>query len=247
MHKIIILIVVVVAVIAGGYLAFTYFTSQNQPGEPSVPRTEQIRDQTMLYIKANHTQTAHLMANLEWIGGKQETGLLGSEVYVYTSGGWLVEIQYPVVLDPVYTITVNYTSSDQMVEWTGTYHNGVITETSSSIQTATEASLTQEQVRDLAMNYIKTYHQQTAQYMQTLSWSGGRTTPEGLVGAEIYVYQSTGWTVIIQYPVVPNPVYTITAEYASLTSQVYSENMLILWEGKLQNGVITETNYKFNI
>jgi len=98
----------------------------------------------------------------------------------------------------------------------------------------------QEQVRDAVMAYIEANHTETAQFMQNLNWTGGNTTPQGIVGAETYSYTSDGWNVTMQYPVVPNPIYSITANYTTPTQTI------VAWQGTWQNGTITETSYKYN-
>lgn len=108
---------------------------------------------------------------------------------------------------------------------------------------ATPEASTPEQVRDAAMTYIKTNHNETAQYMLSVSWTGGRTTPSGIVGAETYSYQSEGWNVTMQYPVVPNPIFTVTADYISPVSQVTPAEKIVSWLGTWQNGTISETSY----
>ncbi len=100
-----------------------------------------------------------------------------------------------------------------------------------------------EQVRDMTMAYIKAHHNETAQYMPSFSWTGGDITPYGLVGYTTWLYQSTGWNVTIGYPVVPNPIYSVTATY---TSQVAPGEVIVSWQGSMQNGIITETAYNFN-
>jgi hypothetical protein len=242
---------VFIIIIASGYLGWTYIENQPPPNPTSPPSLspEQIRDQTMLYIEANHTQTIPLMQNLEWSGGRQETGLLGSEKYLYSSGNWELQIQYPVVPNPLYSLTANYTSGNMTVAWSGTYQNGILTETSNVITATYQVALTQEQVRDLTMQYISTNHAETAQYMNSHTWTGGRTTPEGIVGGETYSYQNSGWNVTIHYPVVPNPIYSITVEYAPIQpyfTQATSSNAIVSWQGTMQNGTITETSYEFS-
>jgi hypothetical protein len=102
-----------------------------------------------------------------------------------------------------------------------------------------------EQIRDLISLYIQAYHNQTEPYMQSLTWIGGKITPMGMIGSELYSYQSSGWNVTMQYPVTPNPIYTIDAQYKPM--QYWNTgDVLISWQGKLQNGIITETAYKFN-
>jgi uncharacterized protein (UPF0333 family) len=208
--------------------------------EPQIFTVEQVRDAAMAYIMANHTETGSLMANLSWTGGRQDTGLLGSELYLYNGGNWTVEIRYPVVQNPVYTISSNYTEGDATVAWTGTCQNLTITETSYVANNLTDKLSTQENVRDAVMAYIKAYHGETAVYMQSLAWAGGRTTPEGIVGAETYSYQGSGWKLEMQYPVVPNPIYTVSANYTG--RGMYN---IVAWQGTLQNGTITETSYTY--
>jgi hypothetical protein len=104
----------------------------------------------------------------------------------------------------------------------------------------------QEQVRDDAMTFIKTSHPQTAQFMNNLAWTGGRTTPEGIVGGEMYTYTSPGWNVTITYPVVLNPIYTITADYSATSANSgASIPYRVMWQGSWENGNVTETDYTF--
>lgn len=113
-------------------------------------------------------------------------------------------------------------------------------------QQPTEELSTQEQARDDVMEYIKTTHSETAQFMNGLAWTGGRTTPEGMMGAETYIYLSQGWNVTITYPVVLNPVYTITADYsATAANSGASIPYRVVWKGTWDNGTVTETSYEF--
>lgn len=99
-----------------------------------------------------------------------------------------------------------------------------------------EPTAPQVLVRDSAIAYIQANHTDAAQYLTDLNWSGGRATPEGLVGAETYIYTSGNWNLTIQYPVIPNPIYTINATYTST-------DISIIWHGTSENGIITETDY----
>ena len=104
----------------------------------------------------------------------------------------------------------------------------------------------QGQVRDDVMTFIKTNHTETAQFMNNLAWTGGRTTPQGILGAETYRYLSLGWNVTITYPVVPNPIYTITADYSATSANSgASIPYRVTWQGSWENGTITETSYDF--
>ena len=102
-----------------------------------------------------------------------------------------------------------------------------------------------EQVRGDAMAYIRANHPETAQFMTNLTWTGGRTTPEKILGAETYTYVSQGWNVTISYPVIANPAYTITADYAVPAESGVSIPYRVMWQGTWENCAITETSYMF--
>ena len=104
---------------------------------------------------------------------------------------------------------------------------------------------TQEEVRDDAMAYIEANHPETAPFMKDLSWTGGRATPTGLVGAETYTYLSLGWNITITYPVIPNPTYTINADYSATSTGDVSIPYRVIWQGTWENESIAEINYTF--
>ena len=100
----------------------------------------------------------------------------------------------------------------------------------------------QERIRDSAMYYIKSNHPETAQFMTDLVWTGGRVTSSNIVGAETYMYYIHGWNVTINYPVVPNAIYNITADYSATSVSIPYR---IIWQGTWQNEAIKETSYVF--
>ena len=114
---------------------------EDQPTPSQMPRLtihEQIRDAAIAYIVANHPETAQFTSDLVWTGGKQETGLLGAEKYIYQRGGWNVTISYPVIPNPLYSISAEYAANYPpgqagivyRMQWEGTCLNGEVAETS---------------------------------------------------------------------------------------------------------------------
>jgi hypothetical protein len=101
---------------------------------------------------------------------------------------------------------------------------------------------TQEIIRDSVMYYIKSNHPETTPFMKDLVWAGGRVTPPNILGAEIYMYYSQGWNVTINYPVVPNAIYQILADYSAVSTGIPYR---AIWKGTWQNEVINETSYVF--
>jgi hypothetical protein len=89
----------------------------------------------MLYIKGNHSETVQLMTNLSWVGGRDESGPVDTERFIYYSGNWTVTVEYPVALDtPTYTINGAYNSASMMVAFTEVCTNGSFRITSYSTQ-----------------------------------------------------------------------------------------------------------------
>jgi hypothetical protein len=118
--------------------ALMYSPSENSPRDQlnneEVLTPEQIRDAVMCYIEDNHPETAQFMNELAWSGGRDDTGLLGAETYNFESQGWTMTISYPVVMNPVYDVTADYSvpegtiSIPYAINWEGTWENGTITE-----------------------------------------------------------------------------------------------------------------------
>jgi hypothetical protein len=257
-------VVLIIVIIVGGYTIWQsgYFNPTATPSPSVTPSStpapiitptptasatpeastqEQVRDAVMTYIKTNHNETESYMQNFAWTGGRVDTGLLGAVLYSYQSQGWNVTMQYPVIPNPTYIVTADYispvsqvTPAEKIVSWLGTWQNGTISETSYN----NTMLPIQEQVRNNVMAYLKSKHAETSQYMQNFSWTGGDVTPSGLVGSSTYSYLSQGWNVTMQYPVVPNPVYTIIANYTE-------GSISVAWQGTWQSGTITETSYTY--
>ena len=101
-----------------------------------------------------------------------------------------------------------------------------------------------EDIRDAVMAYIGANHPEAQQLMGDLNWTGGRATPENLLGAETYAFQSQGWNLTLHYPVIPNPVSDITVDYSS-ASGAMGIPYRVIWGGIWENGCITEISYCF--
>jgi len=93
-----------------------------------------------------------------------------------------------------------------------------------------KAFLEPDFVRDYTILYLR-----SSGYVlpdpRKLDWTGGRETPEGLLGSETYVYSAMDIVITIRYPVVlaENIIYSIRVEYSGRT----------LWEGRLHQRQFT--------
>jgi hypothetical protein len=110
----------------------------SDPTDQIIPQFDlqgHIRDTVMAHIASTHSEVSPLFSDTGWTGGRVETTLLGAETYTYQSEGWNVTINYPVVQDPVYSVTVHYSVPEgtmgipYSVDWEGTWQDSNITET----------------------------------------------------------------------------------------------------------------------
>ena len=98
----------------------------NPSSSPTIISQEQIRDITMSAVKAKYPEIASLMVNLNWTGGRSESGSPNNETYLYYSPGWTVTVENPLNSDPAYTITGNYNSEAMFIAFTAVYKNGTV-------------------------------------------------------------------------------------------------------------------------
>ncbi len=123
----------------GGSITETnYISNINAMAEP--PDQVQVLDDVMGFIKTTYVETDPYINDLNWTGGRVDTGLVDAEKYVYTTlhgalgdAWWTVDIESPVVADPTYTVTASYIQTGvpnpAVISWTGTWQNGTITTT----------------------------------------------------------------------------------------------------------------------
>jgi len=199
-------------------------------------------DSAIFYVKEHHADAAeNIPAHISWSGGRTTPeGLVGHETYVYEGDGWKTTIEYNVVApeNMVYELTAEY----EGITWKGTVSHGLTSEINYDSTQAAEPPksitiiLEPEKVRDEAMLYIKSRHPDADPLIPyNISWSGGRATPEGLVGHETHVYTGNEWTVTIEWNVVAPQymTYKITAECSGIN-----------WTGTVHGCTLTETSYQ---
>ena len=92
-------------------------TPENQVTIPEPP--ESARDTAITYILQAHEELGAAQVTTSWKMENLTPGLLGASNLQYTADGWTVTVSYPVVLEPIYTVDVDY-SGEVCVQWTGT-------------------------------------------------------------------------------------------------------------------------------
>jgi hypothetical protein len=97
---------------------------------------EQIRDQGLAFLKVSKTETAPLMNNLTWSGGRDDLAPMGTERYLYYSIDltWSVTVESATNSTTTYTISGTYNSVSMTVSFTETYASGVFRITAYSSQ-----------------------------------------------------------------------------------------------------------------
>ena len=112
-----------VVIIVGALLTATVLGLKNgiDPESPeSVPEPpESARDKAIYYILQEHKELGVLQVPASWTMENLTPGLLGASNLQYTADGWTVTISYAVVLEPTYTVDVEYTG-EVCFQWAGT-------------------------------------------------------------------------------------------------------------------------------
>jgi hypothetical protein len=97
---------------------------------------EQVRDQGMTFLKNSKAETAALVTNLSWTGGRDDLASVGTERYYYYSsnGAWSIIVESYTNSTSTYTVAGTYNSATMTVSFTETYTNGAYKLTSYSSQ-----------------------------------------------------------------------------------------------------------------
>jgi hypothetical protein len=170
---------------------------------------ESARDMAIQYIVENYPELADLAVPSEWtFTDLTPEGMLGASTYRYMGLGWNVTVRFMVVLEPVYTVTVEY-SGDEGFTWEGTVESSVVVELSTSLYPEPVDILSTEQARDLAMEYVLANYPELKNVKAPTDWEFTDLTPEGLLGYSTHRYISGGWTVEVGFPVVWKPTYAM--------------------------------------
>lgn len=105
------------------------------------------------------------------------------------------------------------------------YNNSNSTPTTTPTPTP-EPKTSQEQARNDVIDQIQREHYEPRFLMTDLNWKGGKIATD-TIGTETYMYESGFWTVLIEYPVVADPIYTVYVDFSRVSPSVS-------WQGTWQ-------------
>jgi len=112
-----------VAIVIAALLTATALGLQNgttpEPQESAPEPPEFARDTAIEYIVQTHEELGALPVPSSWETQNLTPGLFGASNLQYTADGWNITVSYPVVLEPTYTVDVDYTGEFSF-QWTGT-------------------------------------------------------------------------------------------------------------------------------
>ncbi len=192
------------------------------------------KDLAIEYIVENYPELGTIKIPVVWdIEDLTRTGLLGASTLQFVGDGWTVNVTYPVVMKPVYTVSVRY-SGDVGLTWEGTVgQDGNVEEISMSIELRI---LSQENARDIALAYLIENKEALMGLELPSSWTIKDLTPPDLVGYFSQQLKGGGWTVNISNPVVWKPTYEVEIEYDG--------EAIIHWKGTVdQSANVEELEY----
>ncbi len=91
--------------------------------------------------------------------------------------------------------------------------------------------------RETAITFATITHEELEDLVPPSEWETKDLTPEGLVGASKLQYTADGWTVIVSYPVVWKPTYTVEIDFEGEGG--------FHWKGTVdQAGTVIETEFQ---
>jgi hypothetical protein len=102
-------------------------SSENQGTVPEPP--EFARDTVITYIMQAHEELGVAQVPASWEMENLTPRLLGASNLQYTADNWTATVSYPVVLEPTFTVVVEY-MGEVRLHWTGAVSQaGIVTET----------------------------------------------------------------------------------------------------------------------
>jgi hypothetical protein len=194
---------------------------------------ESARDIVLAYLIKTYELNYELSEN--WtVEEMKPQEILGFTSYKYNSGQWSILVEYAVVLNPTYTVTVEY-AGDEAFAWRGTVDQSrVIQEEKTNLSrpsTIPQQIYGPEEALNICIKYILFSHPEI-QVKVPDTWKIRNLVPEGIVGAIKLEYSTAEWKATVSGPVVWKPTYTVEVKY--------SGEKAFTWSGILPQGDVVQ-------
>ncbi len=202
--------------------------NQREEGRDEPLSPDQTKDLAVQYVIESYPELGVELPGYWAFEVITSQGLIGSTLLRFTGEGWEVNVSFPVVLKPVYRVTINY-SGPVAFDWEGSVDSsGVVEEDHMRIGAVI---LSQENARDIIVSYLV----ETYVSVDTPSeWTAEDLTPGGLVGYFTQEFRGGDWTVTVGNPVVWKLVFDVEVEY--------SGDISFTWKGTVdQTGSVEAT------
>jgi hypothetical protein len=202
--------------------------NQREEGRGESLSPDQAKDLAVQYIIESYPELGVELPGYWGFEIITPQGLIGSTLLRFTGEGWGVNVSFPVVLKPVYRVTINY-SGPVAFNWGGSVDSsGVVEEDHMRIGSVI---LSQEDARDIIVSYLVETH---VGVDPPSEWTVEDLTPGGLVGYFTQEFRGGGWTINVGNPVVWKPVFDVEVEY--------SGDISFTWKGTVdQTGSVEAT------
>lgn len=152
------------------------------------------RDAALGFIRQEEPSAA-LPEKLLWIGeNTSPEGLVGSSSYSFTAGDWVVALEYAVVPEPEYAVSVTN-------EATGFAWEGMVT---SGGRVEPKEAPVSEKALSAHRTLLQHLRAQDGVHLpEDDTWIAANTTPKGLVDSATYQFISGDWVVTMQCLMTP--------------------------------------------
>ena len=175
------------------------------------------------------TYGLNVLAPTSWVvSDLTPEGLLGYQTLEFRSGNWKVTMKHAVVLNPSYSVSVEYVGENGFT-WDGIVDFESVEESETTLQHQSEETTYYSPVdaRDIALKYIQRNHPEVTAELPS-EWEETNLVPAGIVGATKIQFRGGGWTVTVSAPVVWKPTYSLEVSLEGAVG--------LRWSGVLPTG-----------
>jgi hypothetical protein len=170
---------------------------------------EQVKNRVIQYILEKYNLTMTLPEVWTFAILNPE-GMVGTSTQQFIGGGWEVNISFPVVITPIYSISLRFEGETNFT-WEGTVdQSSNVIELSTSLKPKITMP---EDARDIAIEYVINHYDTMKKLEIPPRWIAEEMTSPGIVGfsSRRYIYEE--WDIKVSWPVVWKPTYEVEIEY----------------------------------